>query len=141
MLAIFIGVVMVLCAHQAAKKVEDLQEAHADKDEHPFAYRKEMAALVVAVTAPLMVLIATTIWRGQVFTADAQATGGPVDSGIVTVALYFSRCWRLWSPCWLEWAIGEWRLCAPFGMNGPSLPTSVGTGKESLTEPSGPSGQ
>jgi hypothetical protein len=87
MLAFFIGVVMVLCAHQAGKKVEDLQEAHAEKEKEPFAYRKEMAALIVAIAAPLLVLIGTTVWRGQVLTSDAQATGGPVHSGVVTIAL------------------------------------------------------
>jgi hypothetical protein len=87
MLAIFIGVVMVLCAHQAAKKVEDLQESYAHRDDDPFTFWKDLVALVLALTSALLVLIGTTIWRGQVLTSEAQATGGPVHSGVVTMAL------------------------------------------------------
>ncbi len=36
---------------------------------------------------PLAVVVGTTIWRGQVFASDAQATGGPVHSGAANVAL------------------------------------------------------
>jgi hypothetical protein len=87
MLTIFIGVVMVLCAHQAAKRVEDLQESHAEREEEPFAYRKDQAALGASLGVAAFVLVGTTIWRGQIFASDAQATGGPIHSGIATVAL------------------------------------------------------
>jgi hypothetical protein len=87
MLAIFIGAAMVLCAHQAAKKVEDLEEAHRVREDDPFAYRKNQMALVASLMVPLAVIVGTTIWRGQVFAADAKETGGPVHSGAVTIAL------------------------------------------------------
>jgi len=87
MLTIFVGVVMVLCAHQAAKKIEDLQESHAERDAEPFAYRKDQAALGAALGVAGFVLVGTTIWRGQIFGSEAQATGGPIHSDIATVAL------------------------------------------------------
>lgn len=86
-LAIFIGVVMVLCAHQAAKKVEDLEETHGRRSEDPFAYRKNQGALGFALVVPLAVIVGTTIWRGAVFASDAQLTGGPVHSGVANLAL------------------------------------------------------
>jgi hypothetical protein len=87
MLTVFIGVVMVLCAHQAAKRSEDLEESHGQRDENPFVYRKDQGALAAALIVPLAVIGGTTIWRGQVFASDAQATGGPVGGGVVTIAL------------------------------------------------------
>ncbi|HUB73991.1 MAG TPA: hypothetical protein VL979_08150 [Solirubrobacteraceae bacterium] len=76
-LAVFIGVVMVLCAHQTAKKVEDLQESHATREEDPFAYRKDQLALGAALTTALTVIVGTTIWRGQVFASEVKEAGGP----------------------------------------------------------------
>lgn len=86
-LAIFIGLVMVLCAHQAAKKVEDLQESHAERDTDLFAYRKDQVALGSSLGVAFLVIVGTTIWRGQVFASDAQATGGPIHSGAANLAL------------------------------------------------------
>lgn len=86
-LAIFIGVVMVLCAHQAAMKVEDLEEAHGRREQDPFGYRKNQGALACALAVPLAVIVGTTIWRGAVFASDAQLTGGPVHSGVANLAL------------------------------------------------------
>ena len=82
-----IGVVTVLCAHQAAKKIEDLEETHARREEDPFGYRKDQITVASALLVPLAVVVGTTIWRGQVFASDAQATGGPVHSGAANVAL------------------------------------------------------
>jgi hypothetical protein len=87
MLAIFIGAGMVLGAHQGAKKVEDLEEAYRGREADPFAYRKNQTALVASLVVPLAVIVGTTVWRGQVFAAAAQETGGPIHSGVVTVAL------------------------------------------------------
>ncbi len=87
MLTIFIGVVMVLCAHQAAKKIEDLEESHTTREAEPFGYRKDQLTLIASLGVATFVLVGTTIWRGQIFASDAQATGGPIHSGIATLAL------------------------------------------------------
>jgi hypothetical protein len=87
MVAIFIGVVTVLCAHQEAKKIEDLEETHATREENQFPYRKDQIAVVSAMVVPLAVIVGTTIWRGQVFASDAEATGGPIHSGAANLAL------------------------------------------------------
>jgi hypothetical protein len=86
MLAFLIGGVTVLCAHQAAKKVEDLQEAHGQREEDPFAYRKEQIALGFGLSIPLAVIVGTTMWRAQAFASDARATGGLVHSGAANIA-------------------------------------------------------
>ncbi|HEY4895948.1 MAG TPA: hypothetical protein VII01_07640, partial [Solirubrobacteraceae bacterium] len=61
MLAFLIGGVTVLCAHQAAKEVEALQEAHRAREGDPFAYHKEQIALGFAFSVPLAVIVGTTI--------------------------------------------------------------------------------
>jgi hypothetical protein len=87
MLTVFIGVVMVLGAHQAAKKIEDLHESHSRREEDRFGYRKDQAALAGALTGSLGTIIGTTVWRGAVLASDAQLTGGPVHSTVANLAL------------------------------------------------------
>jgi hypothetical protein len=87
MLTVFIGVAMVLGAHQAAKKVEDLQESHGRRKEDRFGYRKDQAALAAALAVSLGTIVGTTIWRGAVLASDAQMTGGPVHSTAANLAL------------------------------------------------------
>lgn len=86
MLAFLIGGVTVLCAHQAAKKVEELEEAHARRSEEPFIYRKEQVALGFSLGVPVAVIVGTTVWRAQAFASDARATGGLVHSGAANIA-------------------------------------------------------
>lgn len=87
MLTVFIGVAMVMGAHQAAKKVEEMHEAHARREKDPFGYRKDQAALAGALAVSLGTIIGTTVWRGAVLASDAQITGGPVHSTVANLAL------------------------------------------------------
>lgn len=86
LLAFLIGAVMLLAAHLAAVKIEDLREAHAQRAADSFSYRKEQFALGFALAAPLGVIVSTGIWRGGALAAEQQATGGLVHGGAANVA-------------------------------------------------------
>ncbi len=86
LLALLIGAGMVLCAHQAARRVEELREAHARRDDDPFGYRVGQVALGFALGVPAAVIVGTALWRAAAFASDAQATGGLAHGGAVNVA-------------------------------------------------------
>ncbi len=86
MLALLIGAGMVLAAHQAARKVEDLHEAYEQRVEDAFAYYKELTGVCAAFTTPLAAIVATAIWREHAFATEALATGGLAQSGAANVA-------------------------------------------------------
>ena len=86
LLAVLLGAGTTWMAHYAARKIEDLRQAHGKKDDDPFTYAQERALLVTALVVPILVIIGTTVWRGQAFAAAEEATGGLVQGGAANVA-------------------------------------------------------
>lgn len=86
LLAVLLGAGMVWAAHYAAKKVHDLPEAYARRDDDRFAFVQECILAAIAVVVPLTVIVGTTIWRAQAFKEEAKMTGALVQGGAANVA-------------------------------------------------------
>ena len=86
LLAVLLGAGTTWMAHYAARKIEDLRDAQSRKDDDGFGYLQERILLVVALVVPLLVIIGTTIWRGQAFASAEKATGGLVQGGAANLA-------------------------------------------------------
>jgi hypothetical protein len=87
LLTVGIGVATLICAHLAAEKIEELEDSHGERERRRFRYRKDQLAIVAGVGVAVFVLIVVAIWRGQVFAAEAKATGMSIGSGVVSLAL------------------------------------------------------
>lgn len=86
LLAVLLGAGTTWMAHYAARKIEDLREAHVSKDADPYAYAQERLLLAASLAVPILVIIGTTIWRGQAFAGAEKATGGLVQGGAANLA-------------------------------------------------------
>jgi hypothetical protein len=89
LLGVLLGAAMTWAAHGAAKKLDDLREAHGNRAEDAFGYAIERVQVIAAIAIPILVIIGTAIMRGQVFTAAERATGGLVQGDAANVAIAF----------------------------------------------------
>jgi hypothetical protein len=89
LLGVLLGAAMTWAAHGAAKKLDDLREAHRNRAEDAFGYAIERVQVIAAIAIPILVIIGTAIMRGQVFTAAERATGGLVQGDAANVAIAF----------------------------------------------------
>lgn len=86
LLAVLLGAGTTWMAHYAGHKIEDLRDAHRESDSDRFGLVQEAILLVVAIIVPVLVIVGTTIWRGETFAAAARATGGLVQSSAANIA-------------------------------------------------------
>jgi hypothetical protein len=86
LVAVLLGGGMTWVAHYAGKKIEELREAHEDREQDRFRFAQERVLLALAIAVPVIVDVVTAIWRGQVFGVDARLTGGVSQGGAANVA-------------------------------------------------------
>ena len=83
-LAATLGLVIILAAHFAADKALELDEARHDRAGRPGEYNKIRNEYIAALAAPILTIIAIAVWRGQTFSAQAEAVGGLFTSSAAT---------------------------------------------------------
>jgi hypothetical protein len=87
LLTVGIGAATLICAHLVAEKLEELEDSHAERERGRFRYRKDQLGVVAGLNVAAFVLVVVAIWRGQIFAAEAKATGMSIASGVVSLAL------------------------------------------------------
>jgi hypothetical protein len=87
LLAVMIGAGMVVAAHWAAEKVEDLHQAWRAREDDAFLYRESQIAVVISLSLPVAVIALTAVWRGLGLDALERVTGGVFDGTAMNLVL------------------------------------------------------
>jgi hypothetical protein len=68
--------VTLVAAHVAGDRALDLEEARADRVDDPGRFEHAKREFLFAVSAPIAVIAAVAVWRGETFAAESRAVGG-----------------------------------------------------------------
>jgi hypothetical protein len=84
-----LGVLIVLAAHLAAHKEQDVEEARGRQHDDPEGHRQALIQYRAILYGGIALVVGIGIWRGFTFAAEAKATGG-IFAGGVWANLVFS---------------------------------------------------
>ena len=77
----FLGVLILIAAHLAAHKEQDVEEARRHQVDDPEAHRQALVQYRAVLWGGIALVIGIGIWRGFTFAAEARATDGIFAGG------------------------------------------------------------
>jgi hypothetical protein len=79
-----LGLLILVAAHLAAHKEQDVEEARRQQGDDPERYRQGLIQYRAMLWGGIALVVGIGIWRGFTFAAEAKATGGIFAGGLWT---------------------------------------------------------
>jgi hypothetical protein len=77
-----IGALLMVAAHWAAHKEQDVDEARSSEEDDPAALRKALIQHRAVLVGTIGLIVGIGVWRAGTFQAQAEATGGIFAGGV-----------------------------------------------------------
>ena len=77
-----LGVLILIAAHMAAHKEQDVEEARGRQHDDPEGHRQALIQYRAILYGGIALVVGIGIWRGFTFAAEAKATGGIFAGGM-----------------------------------------------------------